>query len=375
MKILVVGAGLSGCTIARTLHDRFHDVQIIEKKDRIGGLCVTDVDENGLKYEPYGARTFHCKDQETIDFVTRFDPFNGYTHRKGMIIKNQLYPYPITRKAIEKFSEEREQIFDELDNRPKKINKSNFETACISIFGKTLYGYFIENYTRKMWGTDPKNLTSEWAPKRLELRETEEDGLFLNQWQGLPKAGYSVFLEKMIEGIPLKLNTVKYDNMDYDLVISSAPIDELLDFKYGKLAYRSFDFDYKKDEPWEHPLYGTINLPDHDEYVRKCNFKILHKQDSEHNIIQYQKPVALDDNHMPMYPVSTKENGRLAKKYLKKACKLRNILPIGRLGLYKYLDMNTAVASSIQFADLAERYLELDSLSKYLSIKNIINQY
>lgn len=160
MNILVVGAGLSGCSLARLLKDRGHTVSLIEKEDRVGGLCVTDVNQDGLKYEPFGARTFHSKNPRIKKFITKFDDFNGYIHRKGMIINRKLFPFPITKEAINNF-EEREKILRELKKRPNKADRTNFETASVSIFGKTLYEYFIKNYTTKMWGMDPKNLTAE----------------------------------------------------------------------------------------------------------------------------------------------------------------------------------------------------------------------
>lgn len=372
MKILVLGAGLSGCSVARILKDKGHNVSIIEKESRVGGLCKTFVNKDGLKYEPFGARTFHSNNQQVIDFVKRFDEFNGYEHRKGMIINNKLFPFPITKEAINGF-EDKDKIFEELENRPKEIDKTNFETACVSIFGRTLYNYFIENYSRKMWGEDYKKLTAEWAPKRLELREDDRDGLFSQEWQGLPIHGYSFLLEKMIEGIPIKLNSFKFKKEDYDVVVSTAPIDEIMNFKFGKLQYRSLFFDYKEDETWENDIYGTINLPQHEKYFRKCNFKILHKQESEHNFIQYQRAVECIDNRVPMYPVNTRSNDKLFDKYLYEICNITNICPLGRLGLFKYYNMNEAVESSFEMIDIIENYKNLNSVERYKKIQEVRN--
>ncbi len=105
MRILIIGAGLSGCSIARLLKDRHHEISIIEKEPYVGGLCVTKVSPNGLKYEPFGARTFHTNLAQIKEFITRFDEFNGYVHRKGMIINRRLFPFPITKEAINNFKE------------------------------------------------------------------------------------------------------------------------------------------------------------------------------------------------------------------------------------------------------------------------------
>ena len=373
MKILIIGTGLSGATLARLLVEEGSNVSLIEKEGYAGGLCITRVNEDGLKYEPFGARTFHTSDAKTRQFVTRFDDFNGYTHRKGMIINGKLFPFPITMEAINGF-EDKEQILKELEQRPKTIDKTNFETAAISIFGKTLYGYFIENYTRKMWGCDPRNLTADWAPKRLEVSEDNHDELFHNQWQGLPKNGYSFLLEKMIEGIPVRFNTRNFDSKLYDVVVSSAPIDQIMDFKYGKLQYRSLKFEYKRDESWERNDYGTINLPQHPKYIRKCNFNVLHKVESSHNWIQYQEPIAADNENVPMYPVNTKENEDIFDKYLRKICET-NICPIGRLGLFKYLDMDKAVMHAFEMAPLVVKYQKLTPDERFNRIQEIVKKY
>ena len=343
---------------------------MIEKEGHLGGLCITRVNKDKLRYEPFGGRVFHTKNSKIKNFITKFDDFNGYTHRKGMIINGKLFPFPITEEAINDF-EDKDLILKELNNRPKKIDKTNFETICVSIFGKRLYNYFIRNYTAKMWGTDPKNLTAEWAPKRLELRENGNNVLFKNQWQGLPKQGYSFLLEKMIGEIPVILNTSNFNPDKYDVVVSSAPIDQIMNFKFGRLGYRSLKFYYKRDESWEEDNYGTINLPQHRQYIRKTNFKVLYKQESGHNWIQYQKPLAADEDNVPMYPVNTENNNSLFDKYLKEICKT-NICPIGRLGLFKYLNMDTAVEIAFAMLSVIESYSNLNAEEKYKMIIKII---
>lgn len=372
MHILIVGSGLSGCSLARLLKDRGHNISIIEKQNRIGGLCVTETNEYGLKYEPFGARTFHSKNPIIIEFISRFDKFNGYIHRKGMIIHEKLFPFPITKKAIYYF-EENKKIFEELDNRPKEVDKANFESACLSLFGRTLYDYFIGNYTKKMWGIDPKEMTAEWAPKRLELRENDDDKLFSNQWQGLPLKGYSFLLEEMIRDMPVKINSSSFSKDAYDVIVSSAPIDETMNFKFGMLQYRSLRFNYKKGENWEREDYGTINLPQHPTYIRKCNFSVLHKIKSANNMIQYQEAVPVSNENIPMYPVITEKSEAMFNKYLRGICQTAKICPLGRLGLFKYLDMDRAVEVAFKMVDVVENYLNLNPEEKYNQIMEIRN--
>jgi UDP-galactopyranose mutase len=374
MKILVIGAGLSGCSIARLLKDKGQDVSIIEKKSVVGGLCITRIDRHGLKYEPFGARTFHTKNPKISEFVTRFDSFNDYVHRKGMIINGRLFPFPITLRSLQDLPDS-EAILSELRNRPVVIDTSNFETACISIFGPTLYRYFIENYTRKMWGIEPKELTAEWAPKRLELREDDNDELFMGQWQGLPEDGYSYLLEQMTEGIPITFQTDEFVPEDYDVVVSTAPIDEMMHYRWGRLEYRSIRFHYQYDKTWENDVYGTINLPQHPKYIRKCNFTILHKQPSRIKRIQYQEAVPPDDTNIPMYPVNTTSNDELFDRYLQEMCKSKNICPAGRLGLFKYLDMDKAVEVAFDMIDIIEKYETLTPQNRYQELQEIRKRY
>jgi UDP-galactopyranose mutase len=370
MKIGIIGAGLTGCALARSLVDRGHRVFIFEKNKRIGGLCISDRNESGLLYEPYGPRMFHTFDNEVKAFVLRYSDFNGYRHIKGIIIGGRLFLFPINMNAIQLLPDAAK-IIQELKTRPKEINQLNFETACISIFGKILYEYFIANYTRKMWGVDPVELSSHWAPKRLELRECNNEELFKDEWQGLPVRGYSVWLEKMIEGIPLEINTNRLDIKKFDLVVSTAPIDEISGYRYGRLDYRSSKFTYASGETWEEERYGGINLPQHPRFIRKTNFRILHREVNVPNFIQYQEPCTASNGEVPMYPIHTGENEELFQKYLSYVVSLPSLCPAGRLGLFEYLDMDEAVACAMNLVTFIEEYNGLSPQQRKAELNKI----
>lgn len=148
-KIIVIGAGLSGCAVARLLADRGHDVRLLEQKAEIGGLCLTRISPNGFKYEPFGAHTFHTGDARVRKFVTRFGPFNDYVHRKGIILHGKLFPFPLPPSVFGALPEAA-RIRRELARRPASVDMTNFETACRSRFGATLYRLFIANYTARI---------------------------------------------------------------------------------------------------------------------------------------------------------------------------------------------------------------------------------
>lgn len=358
MKIGVIGAGLTGCALARLLTKRGHKVIIFEKNNRIGGLCVSDRHKNGLLYEPYGARTFHTADDKVKEFALKYSRFNGYRHHKGIVIERKLLPFPITSDGVFSLSAAKK-IKQEFRARPKIVDRTNFETACISIFGQTLYEYFISNYTYRMWGISPRKLSGHWVSKRLILRDDDTQGLFKGEWQGLPVGGYTVWLEKMIEGIDAELGVKAINIKDFDMIASTASIDEVAGYRYGHLEYRSLKFKYTCIEAWEDDRYGTINLPQHRKFIRKCNFKVLHRRKKAKNFIQYQQPCAVSNGNVPMYPVHTERNELLFRKYLSYAAALTNFCPAGRLGLFEYFDMDEAIACAMQLVPFIEEYHKL----------------
>jgi len=198
-----------------------------------------------------------------------------------------------------------------------------------------------------------------WVKGRLELGDEKNDELFKKEWQGLPVDGYSVWIEKMIEGIPLEYGVEAIDNRGFDMVVSTARIDETAKWRYGRLMYRSLEFTYTTDEEWENDRYGTINLPQHPCFIRKCNFKVLHRNPQAGNLIQYQRPQEASDGRIPMYPVHSRDNEQLFRKYLTHIVALPNLCPAGRLGLFEYFDMDEAVLCAMKLVPLIERYREM----------------
>src|SRR3990167_4152934 len=188
MKVAIIGAGISGCTIARLLKDRGHEVVIFEKQDRLGGLCTTDTN-NGRIYQLFGPHIFHTDNESVVKFILRFSQFNDYIHYKGTCIDDRVLPYPISLETISML-DEKEKILKEISNLPENPDMENFETCIVSMIGKTLYGKFIQNYTMKFWGVSPERLEAVWAMKRIEIRPDNSLGYFKNEWQGLPSSGY-----------------------------------------------------------------------------------------------------------------------------------------------------------------------------------------
>jgi len=201
MKILVAGSGFTGCTFARMFKDQGSRVEIIESQPHIGGLCFTDRSPNGLLYEPYGSKVFHTRSDRVKDFVTRFSRFNSYIHKKGILIKDILYHFPVSLRQIEKMPE-RKKILKELDSRPPSPDSTNFETYMISQFGETLYRMFIYNYSKKMWGMEPAGLRVNWSEKRVELTNEDEDTHFCRPVAGAACRGLYQIIRMHERGYP-----------------------------------------------------------------------------------------------------------------------------------------------------------------------------
>lgn len=364
MKVLVIGAGLSGCTTARLLSDRGHEVVIREKENRIGGLSITSADEEtGIPYEPYGPRTFHATSPRVIEHAQRFAAFTGYKHRKGIILEGRMFPFPLTYDALKQLTRYSD-ILTEQSRLPETPDSTNFETYCLTRFGKTLYEYFIKNYTFRMWGCPPEQLTASWAPERIPLRE-KEGPLFKEEWQGQPQDGYSRWLENMASGINVITGVATHDFTGFDRVIYTAPIDALFNFDQGRLAYRSAEFHYVRDETWENSQYGVINLPQHPLFLRKCNPAVMHGVDTDRTLIQYHQSTAFNGTNMPMYPVHTRENEDRFNNYLRRAIQTGALIPAGRLGLFEYYDMDEAIENAFAVADLVEAYGNWPQAKRY----------
>ncbi|MFX1280998.1 MAG: UDP-galactopyranose mutase [Promethearchaeota archaeon] len=371
MRILILGAGLTGCTLARKLKDRGYNVSIKEKLSHIGGLCHTKKSPNGILYEPCGGHAFHTTDHRVKQFVLNFSDFNSYRHTKGIFINEVLRHFPLSIDTIVNMDKS-EQILKELEERPKKPDLTNFETYAISRFGNTLYKLFIYNYSKKMWGIEPRELTTVYIKNRINLKDNDAQ-IFEDDFQGLPVNGYTQFLENMIYDIPLELNQSEFDETLYDLILYSGRIDELFKFKFGTLEFRSLKFHYKENDDWENENYGSINLPQHPKYIRKVNFKIMYQQKTENSWIQFQEPIPFNKTSQPLYPIYTKRNIELFDKYLVEASKSEKIVPVGRLGLYKYLEMGQAISLAIDMIPLIEKWKELNPKDRYFEFKCLLN--
>ncbi|MGA2380984.1 MAG: FAD-dependent oxidoreductase [Spirochaetia bacterium] len=356
MRIAIIGAGLTGCTAARLLADRGHLVTMFEEQPRIGGLCATGR-LGTVDYCLYGSHVVHTDDAAVKDFFLRFAQFNGYMHFKATFVNGKYLPYPVSYETIDQLPQ-KDRILCELSGRPRDLDTGNFETCLISMMGRTLYEMFIRNYTMKLWGVDPRLLDADWAPRRIEIRADNSASYFGSEWQGLPVGGFSPMFQRMIGGIPVQLNCAiaslqEAVELSADLVISTIPLDRLLSYRHGRLVYRGIRQEVTLEDSWPDDRFGDINFPNDQAYIRKTNFTLCSKASRAQGLVMgYEFPVA----EGTMYPVLNAANKARLRLYLDDLVKQERIVSIGRLGLFKYYDMDEIVAWCIRNCEALESF-------------------
>lgn len=349
MNILIVGAGITGCTLARLFADIDNKVTIVDKNPFIGGVCYDFPSEDGSCFiHKFGPHIFHTLNEDIWNFVNEFDEFIEYRHSYVAFSHNDYYPFPINLHTISKVFNE--SIFTKEDalRLMKKDSKSfenpqNFEEAAINDVGERLYEMFIKDYTEKQWRCKATELPLE-TYGRIKIRWNFNDDCFQNQMQGLPKHGYVQLLLRMIDhkNIALRLNEdfFKMKNAnDFDLVIYTGWIPGT--------RHRSTKFIHYQDEGLRWPV---VNFSGKEEWTRITDFNLLHKigqTDGQHHLCK-EIPIE-EDPESCLYPLHTKEGfasyEEESRKLLKKH---KNLLFCGRMAEYKYLDMDAAIENAFK---------------------------
>jgi len=361
MKYLIVGAGLFGSVIARELKNAGHDVLVIDKRDTIGGNVYTENIE-GINVHKYGAHIFHTNNKEVWDYVNQFAEFNRFTNSPVANYKGELYSLPFNmytfnnmwgvvtpEEANAKIAEQRTEITGE----PK-----NLEEQAISLVGRDIYEKLIKGYTEKQWGRDCKDLPA-FIIKRLPVRFTFDNNYFNAKYQGIPIGGYTNMIMNMLKDIPVKLNCNYLKNRDlfndYDKIIYTGPIDAYFNFKLGTLEYRSVRFENELLDIPNFQGNAAVNYTDRETPWTRI---IEHKwfefgKDSNGNDIpktyisrEYSSEWKPGDE--PFYPVNDEKNNKLLEQYLELAKSENNVIFGGRLGSYKYYDMDKTVEVALE---------------------------
>lgn len=360
-RISAVGAGFSGAVIARSLADQGHQVDVVDSRSHVAGNCHTERDpDTGVMIHRYGPHIFHTDNERVWNYINQFTDFMPYTNRVKTTSQGRVFSLPINLLTINQFfgktmspSEARAFIESQADLSIE--DPQTFEEQALRFVGQELYEAFFKGYTQKQWGCSPTRLPASIL-KRLPVRFNYDDNYFFHKYQGMPRDGYTAIVEKILDhpNISVSLGT-KFSRGqagNYDHVFYSGPIDGYYDYKLGRLGYRTLDFkeiraegDYQGCAVMN---YGDESVP----YTRIAEHKHFSPWEEHPNTIcfaEYSRECNQDD--IPYYPIRLTEEQAILRKYVELAQAEEGVSFIGRLGTYRYLDMDVTIAEALQAAD------------------------
>lgn len=365
---IVVGSGLYGAIFAHEAKAKGKSVLVVDKRPNIAGNVYTEKQE-GINVHMYGAHIFHTNDKRVWNYITQFAEFNRFTNSPVANYKGELYSMPFNMYTFNKMwgVVTPEEAAAKIDEQKKEISgePKNLEEQAISLVGRDIYEKLVKGYTEKQWGRDCKELPA-FIIKRLPVRLTFDNNYFNALYQGIPIGGYTKMVENLLDGIEVRLNT---DYLEHkaeldalaDKVVYTGPIDAYFGFKLGTLEYRSVRFE---NETLDIPNFqgnAAVNYTDRETPWTRI---IEHKwfefgKDEDGNdlpktIISREYSSEWKAGDEPYYPVNDEKNGQLYAKYKELADKEANVIFGGRLGEYKYYDMDTTIASVL---DMCEKEL------------------
>ncbi len=365
MKILLVGAGLSGAVIGRHLAEAGYDITIIDGRDHVGGNCHTERDaETGVMVHVYGPHIFHTDDEEVWDYVNRFARFRPYKNRVKTTSQGQVYSLPINLHTINQYygktmhPDEARAFITALGDDSIKEPRS-FEEQALKFVGPDLYEAFFKGYTEKQWGCSPAELPASIL-KRLPIRFTYDDNYFFHAFQGIPEDGYTAMIEGILdhENINLSLETWFSPEMAdaYDHVFWSGPLDGYFDYAHGRLGYRTLEFERFTAEG-DYQGCAVMNYGDRDvPYTRITEHKYFAPWEEHDRTVCYREySRACGPSDIPYYPIRFIDKETTLKTYMERANTCEGVTFVGRLGTYRYLDMDVTIREAM---DTAETFLE-----------------
>ncbi len=355
LDYLIVGAGLYGATFAHYAHKAGKKVMVIDKRDHIAGNIYTKSIED-INVHMYGAHIFHTSNKEVWEFVNRFAQFNNYINSPVAIYHDELYNLPFNMNTFAKMwniqtpSQAKAIIVKQLEEMHIE-NPQNLEEQALSLVGKDVYTKLVKEYTEKQWGRDCKDLPASII-KRLPVRFTYDNNYFNDRYQGIAIGGYTQMVKQMLDGIDVRLNTsyesIK-DTIEYDRCIYTGCIDEYYQYQFGPLQYRSVRFETEVVDCDNVQGNAVVNYTSHDQpYTRIIEHKHFEFGNQAKSVIskEYSSEWKVGDD--PYYPVNDELNNQLYLKYQQLAEKEDKIFFGGRLGKYKYYDMDKVIMDAFQ---------------------------
>ena len=362
---LIVGAGLFGAVFAHEAHKKGKKVLVIDKRPHIAGNIYTEETE-GIHVHKYGAHIFHTSNKKVWDYVQEFAPFNRYTNSPVARYKDELYNMPFNMNTFNKMwgvitPAEAKAKMDAQIKEAGITEPNNLEEQAISLVGRDIYEKLVKGYTEKQWGKRATELPS-FIIKRLPVRMTYDNNYFNDLYQGIAVGGYTKMVEKMLEGVEVRLSTdyfAEKDGLDAaaDKVLFTGMIDEYFDYCYGELEYRSLRFETEVLEEENYQGNAVVNYTEYEiPYTRIIEHKHFEFGCQNGNInpktvITREYPATWKKGDEPYYPMNDEKNNALYAKYKALADAQSKVMFGGRLGMYKYFDMHQVIEEALKLCD------------------------
>lgn len=354
---LIVGSGLFGSVFAHEAKKKGYKCLVVEKRNHIGGNIYT-YEKDGINIHKYGAHIFHTSSQEAWDYINQFASFNNFINSPIANYKGEIYNLPFNMNTFSrmwniKTPKEAQEIISKQRSEIKEIN--NLEDQAISLVGHDIYKKLIKGYTEKQWGRSCSELPPEII-KRLPVRYTYDNNYFNDRYQGIPIGGYTQIIEKLLDGIEVRLNT-DFCKAKEELsklakkILYTGALDAYFDYSLGNLQYRSERFELERIEEENYQGVAVVNYTEREiPYTRIIEHKHFEKSSSPVTYISKEYPVDYKETGEPYYPINDKANMELYNKYKELAKTDEKLILGGRLALYSYFDMDKTILASLELS-------------------------
>ena len=353
---LVVGSGLFGSVFAYEANKRGKKCLVIDKRGHVAGNIYTKEVE-GINVHEYGAHIFHTSNKEIWDYINKFAEFNRYTNSPVANYKGEIYNMPFNMNTFNKLwgviTPEQAKAKIEEEKRNSNIKEpKNLEEQAISLVGKTIYEKLVKGYTEKQWGTKAIELPA-FIIKRLPVRFIYDNNYFNDSYQGIPIGGYTKIIEKMLNGIDVKLNYDFFEHREEleniaEKVVFTGMIDKYYNYKFGELEYRSLKFETEILDQSNYQGNAVINYTDYETpFTRIIEHKHFEFGTQKKTVITREYPDNWTSEKEPYYPINNEKNNELYEKYKELSEKEPNVIFGGRLGQYKYYDMHKVIEEAL----------------------------
>lgn len=357
---LIVGSGLFGSVFAHEAKKAGKKVLVIEKRSHVGGNIYTE-NIGGINVHKYGAHIFHTNNEKIWNYINQFAEFNRYTNSPVAVYKDEIYNMPFNMNTFSRMWNVRTPAdamkIIEKQRAEVKGEPQNLEEQAISLVGRDIYEKLVKGYTEKQWGRDCRELPS-FIIKRLPVRFVYDNNYFNDKYQGIPIGGYTQIIEKMLDGIEVRLNTDFLQNKKElskiaEKIVYTGAIDAYFDYSLGKLEFRSLKFETEDIPTENYQGNAVVNYTDREiPYTRIIEHKHFEfgcqgGNKTDHTVITKEYPTVWSFGDEPYYPINDEKNNSLYEQYKALADKEQNVIFGGRLGEYKYYDMDKVIERAI----------------------------